>query len=56
MQSKILQLAAQLGINAAQLDGLIKRALQNDRNKAQTDKNIATLEAKSDLEQSKSMI
>lgn len=56
VQSKILQLAAQLGINASQLDGLIKRALQNDRNKAQTDKNIATLEAKSDIEQTKSLI
>lgn len=47
--AQITQLAGQLQMNALQLEGLLKRQLQTDRNKAQTQKNIDTLTAKSNL-------
>lgn len=56
VEAKITQLASQLGISALQMDGLIKASLQKDRNRAQTDKNIATLTTKANLEQQESLL
>lgn len=56
VQSKITQLASQLGINAMELDGLIKKGLQAERGSEQLNKNIQTLTHKSELEQQKSLI
>lgn len=50
VEAQITQLAGQLGINAMQLEGMIKNKINTDRNRAQTDKNIKTLETKSNLE------
>jgi len=49
VEAQIVQLASQLGMNQLQLEGLLKKQLQVDRNKAQTQKNIDTLVAKSNL-------
>lgn len=51
VNAKITTLAAQLGMNEIQLQGLLKKDEQAQRNKAQTDKNIQTLTAKSNLQQ-----
>lgn len=51
VQAKIISLASQLGISAAQIEGLMKKGLQDDRNKAQLDKSIATLNTKNNIEQ-----
>lgn len=51
VNAKITTLAAQLGMNEIQLQGLLKKDEQTQRNKAQTDKNIQTLTAKSNLQQ-----
>lgn len=51
VQAKIIELASQLGINAAQMEGIIKKSLQKDRNDAQLDKSISTLNVKNNLEQ-----
>lgn len=55
VNAQITTLAAQLGMNAAQLDGLLKKDLQKDRNRAQTDKNIQTLTTKSNLQQQEAL-
>lgn len=51
VESKITTLAAQLGMNEIQLKGLLRKSEQTEKNKAQTNKNIETLTAKSNLEQ-----
>lgn len=51
--AKILQLAAQLGIQDKQMDFLGKKSLQQDRGKDQTDKAISTLQTKAELENQK---
>lgn len=48
--------AAQLGLSAAQLEGIIKMKLQQDRNVAQKDKSLSTLGAKSSLDNQKSFV
>ena len=50
VQTKIIQLAESLGINRIKLEGMIKTALQRDRNRSQTEKSIRTLQTKNDLE------
>lgn len=55
VDAQITTLAAQLGMNELQLDGLLKRSLQNDRNKAQTQKNIETIKAKSNTQQQEAL-
>jgi len=56
VQAKITQLANQLGISQAQLQGLIKKDLQTDRNNAQLNKSLETLNKKSELTQQESLI
>lgn len=51
VQAKIISLAAQLGIQASQVEGLVKKNLQEDRNRAQLDKSISTLTTKNNLDQ-----
>lgn len=51
VEAQITQLAAQLGINELQLEGMIKKTINNDRNRAQTEKNIQTLTTKNNLQQ-----
>lgn len=55
VDAQITQLAGQLGMSQLQLEGLLKKNLQTDRNKAQTQKNIDTLTAKSNLKQQESL-
>ncbi len=50
VSSKILELANQLGMQSSQLEGVIKKALQQDRGSSQLDKSIKTLEVKQQLE------
>ena len=50
-EAMITQLAGQLGMSELQMEGLMKKNLQTDRNRAQTQKNIDTLTAKSNLSQ-----
>lgn len=47
---KITQLANELGLNALQLEGLIKKQLQTERNNAQLDKSLRSLETKANLQ------
>ncbi len=56
VQMRILELAAQLGIQSSQLDAIVKTNLQRERNREQKEKNIATLREKSNLEQQASLI
>lgn len=56
VNAKIANLVSQLGINEMQLEGLVKSKLQADRNQGQVDKNIATLQEKSNLENTKPLI
>lgn len=50
VSSKILQLASQLGIQASQLQAVIDKTLQQNRNDGQLDKSIKTIETKQTLE------
>lgn len=56
VQAKITELASSLGINALQLQAIIKKNLQDDRSNAQLNKSIATLNQKSELQQQESLI
>lgn len=47
--AKVTQLANELGLNALQLEGLIKKQLQTERGNMQLDKSIRTLETKANL-------
>jgi hypothetical protein len=49
VQAKILQLSSQLGLNAAQFDALIKKALQQDRGQLAIEKSLKTMAAKHNL-------
>ena len=53
VNSKILQLASQLGIQSSQMEGMIKKALQQDRGQDQIEKSLKTMEAKAELENQK---
>lgn len=53
VNSKILQLASQLGIQSSQMEGMIKKALQQDRGADQIEKSLKTMEAKAELENQK---
>lgn len=50
VQSKLMNLGSSLGLSQAQMDGLIKRALQRERNDGQTEKKIKEIQAKYDLD------
>lgn len=51
VDAQVTNLAAQLGMSEIQLQGLLKKDLQTDRNRAQKDKNLSTLKEKSNLKQ-----
>lgn len=51
VDAQLMQLGGQLGMSQKQIDGLIKRSLQNDRIRGQVDKSLKTLYAKNNLEQ-----
>ncbi len=51
VDAQIATLAAQLNLSGAQLQGVIKKKLQDDRNAAQLNKSIMTLNQKSNLQQ-----
>jgi hypothetical protein len=53
VQSKVITLAHQLGLSDKQTDGLIKMALQKDRNAAQYRKQQDAIATKADKEQQK---
>lgn len=53
VNAKMLELAAQLGFQATQLDFLGKKSLQQDRGNDQLTKNVKTLETKAELENQK---
>jgi len=50
VSAKVLQLAAQLGIQSSQMDFIGKKALQQDRGQSQKDKALTTLEKKQELQ------
>lgn len=56
VQMRITQLAGELGINRIQLEGLIKKQINSERNRGQLDKSIATITAKNNAEQQTSLI
>lgn len=56
VQSKIAQLASQLGIQAEQFKGLIKKSLQDDRSRDQRSKSIDLLDKKSSLERTNPLV
>lgn len=56
VQSKILQLASQLGLSSQEYKAVADMQLQRERNKAQRDKNIEVLQAKSNIEQQEAMV
>lgn len=51
VDAKLMSLGAQLGLSKAQVDGMIKRALQKERNDGQTQKQIAAIREKNNVEQ-----
>lgn len=55
VSARTLQLAAQLGIQANQMDFIGKKALQRDRGQDQTNKSVETLQTKADLENQKAL-
>lgn len=54
--SKLIQLSNQLGISKSQMEGIMKRSLQQERGIDQTNKAVQTIKAKADAEQQKSLI
>lgn len=50
VSAKILQLAAQIGLNDKQVEAMLKKNLQQDRGMMQMEKSIKTLETKDQLE------
>jgi hypothetical protein len=50
IESKLIPLRQQLSNQSKQVDGLIQKALQQDRTQGQIQKNIQTLQTKADLE------
>lgn len=55
VQSKLIPLQQQLANQSKQVDGLIQKALQQDRNVGQIQKNIQTLQTKADLDNQKGL-
>lgn len=51
VESKLLQLGNQLGLGSQQMDGIIKKQLQKERNDAQIQKAIRTIQAKENAKQ-----
>ena len=56
VEANIVQLAGQLGLSQLQLEGLIKKDLQRERNKGNVDKTIVGIEAKSNATQQEAMV
>lgn len=50
VQANLLQLANQLGLSKSQTEGVIKMALQRDRNVAQKDKAVSTIREKQNVD------
>jgi hypothetical protein len=48
VDAKLMQLGGQLGLSKQQIDGLIKKQLQKERNDAQLQKSVRTIQAKED--------
>ena len=55
VQSKIIPLQQQLFNQGKQLDGLIQKSLQEDRNRQQMQKNIQTLQEKANIDNQKAL-
>jgi hypothetical protein len=49
VKAKLMQLGHELGMSAKQMDGFVKRILQQDRGKMAIDKSLKTLEAKNNI-------
>ncbi len=56
VQQKLMQLGSQLGMSQQQMDSLLKRALQKERNEGQTQKQLAALREKANLEIQKAYV
>jgi len=56
VEANIVQLSAQLGLSQSQLEGLIKKDLQRERNKGNVDKTIVGVEAKSNAKQQEALV
>jgi hypothetical protein len=55
VQAKLMGLGNQLGLSQKQMDGLIKRALQRERNEGQTQKKIRELRERFNLEKQEAL-
>lgn len=53
VDAQLMSLGAQLGLTQAQVDGMIKRALQKERGDSQIEKQIRTIREKNNVEQQK---
>lgn len=53
VDAKLMQLGNQLGMSQQQIDGLIKKALQKDRNDAQLNKQLKSIQEKANVENQK---
>lgn len=56
VDGKIKQLSEQLGLSRLQTEGLLKMALQRDRNIAQKDKSLATIREKVNAQQQEALV
>lgn len=56
VDAKLMQLGNQLGMSEKQIDGLIKKSLQRDRNEAQANKGIRMIQAKAESEAQKPLL
>jgi len=56
VQANIVQLAAKLGLSELQLEGLMKKDLQRERNKGNVDKTIVGVQAKSNAKQQEAIV
>jgi len=56
VEAQVTTLAGQLGLSKLQMEGLIKKDLQRERNKGNVDKTIVGVEAKSNAKQQEAMV
>lgn len=54
--AKLMQLGSQLGLSSQQMDAIIKRALQKDRNDGQTQKQVTAIREKANVDQQKALV
>ena len=56
VDAKLMTLANQLGLSTQQMDGIMKRVLQKERNQGQIEKGIKTIQAKENAKQQSALV